>query len=245
MALRQWFEELPSTQLLAVERARAGEPHGTRVVAGTQSSGRGRLDHTWASPAGGLYMSVILEDTTPSGPALSLAIGAALQSTLFRRHSVPAQLRWPNDLVLVGPTGAERKLGGVLVDALVGRGGPRVVVGVGLNVRADPLTYPPGLRGRYAELSEFARPPPPLEELEVLVAEDIERVHRDLATADGRARWIGRGREILFGRGRLARIDSVLVGRIRDLGEDGALWVDGDSGAVAYHAGTLELEAAG
>ena len=51
---------LASTQERARELARAGAPHGTLVVAGVQTGGRGRLGRHWGSPEGGLWMSLVL-----------------------------------------------------------------------------------------------------------------------------------------------------------------------------------------
>jgi hypothetical protein len=53
-------EELSSTQERARALARSGTPHGTLVVAGVQTGGRGRLGRLWGSPAGGLWMSLVL-----------------------------------------------------------------------------------------------------------------------------------------------------------------------------------------
>ena len=53
-------QELASTQERARELARAGTPHGTLVVAGVQTGGRGRLGRHWGSPEGGLWMSLVL-----------------------------------------------------------------------------------------------------------------------------------------------------------------------------------------
>ena len=67
MELREYYDELPSTQQRAIVLARAGAPEGTHVVAGRQRRGRGRLDHTWSSPDGGLYLSTIVR--APRAPS--------------------------------------------------------------------------------------------------------------------------------------------------------------------------------
>ena len=55
------FDSLNSTSDKAKELAMKGYDHGTAVVAITQSEGRGRKDHSFFSPKGGLYMSIILK----------------------------------------------------------------------------------------------------------------------------------------------------------------------------------------
>src|SRR4030067_3754161 len=49
-----------STNDVARSLAEDGAGEGTAVLALEQSGGRGRLGRSWASPAGGLYLSVIL-----------------------------------------------------------------------------------------------------------------------------------------------------------------------------------------
>ena len=51
------YDSLDSTSDRAKELAMKGADHGTVVVAVTQTGGRGRKDHSFFSPEGGLYMS--------------------------------------------------------------------------------------------------------------------------------------------------------------------------------------------
>ena len=54
------YDSLDSTSDKAKELAMKGASGGTVVVAVTQTGGRGRKDHSFFSPEGGLYMSIIL-----------------------------------------------------------------------------------------------------------------------------------------------------------------------------------------
>ena len=106
------------------------------VVAEEQTAGRGRLSRSWASPPGaGLLFSMAL--STPAAPPhlslLPLLVGLAVAQQV-RRHGVPAQVKWPNDVVVIGAEGTVGKLGGVLLE----RTAEAVIVGVGLNVFAAP-----------------------------------------------------------------------------------------------------------
>ena len=51
------LESVGSTNEELMSRARAGAPHGMAIRARTQTAGRGRRSHNWASPDGGLYLS--------------------------------------------------------------------------------------------------------------------------------------------------------------------------------------------
>jgi BirA family biotin operon repressor/biotin-[acetyl-CoA-carboxylase] ligase len=128
----------PSTNALAVERARTGAAEGLVVVTEHQTAGRGRLDRTWETPPrAALTFSVVLRPTAPAGdwPWLPLLTGYAVARSL-REAGFDAGVKWPND-VLVG----DRKVAGILVERVDTATGPAAVVGIGLNVTttADEL----------------------------------------------------------------------------------------------------------
>jgi BirA family biotin operon repressor/biotin-[acetyl-CoA-carboxylase] ligase len=128
-----------STMTDAAALASRGEPHGTVVVAEEQTAGIGRHGHAWNSgPDGGLYLSIILRlHLAPADlPALTMALGLAVQKALDDLAGVCCDLRWPNDVLL-----NDRKLAGILVhstetDALI--------AGVGINV--NQTAFPDDLR---------------------------------------------------------------------------------------------------
>ena len=142
-------EAVASTNSLAATLAQEGAPHGTVIVADTQTAGRGRLGRQWHSPPGkNLYCSILLR-TTPAHeqqtPWLSwapliaaLAVGRAVQTVAGLKSSV----KWPND-ILAG----ERKLGGILCESgSLGTAQAFVVVGIGMNVNIRRDEFPDELR---------------------------------------------------------------------------------------------------
>lgn len=138
-------DELASTNSALSDAARTGAPDRSVLVAEHQSAGRGRLARSWVAPArSGLAFSVLLRPRVPQSRWgwLPLLAGVALCRTVTELGSIPAALKWPNDLLL--GTGM-RKAAGVLAEVAVGPSesaeGPAVVIGIGLNVslRADEL----------------------------------------------------------------------------------------------------------
>jgi len=120
------FDSIDSTQ-----RAAAGEPLGTVVVAGHQTAGQGRHGHSWHSEAGtGLYCSIVLEPM----PLLTLAIGLAAVDAIARVTGQVCDLRWPNDLMLGG-----KKTGGILAQMV----DSAAIAGIGINV--NQTSFPPHL----------------------------------------------------------------------------------------------------
>jgi BirA family transcriptional regulator, biotin operon repressor / biotin---[acetyl-CoA-carboxylase] ligase len=117
-----WFATLASTMI----EARREPLPGRIVIADTQTAGMGRHGRTWHSNAGqGLYVSFVLE--VAPVPVLTLALGLATAEAI----GTPADLRWPNDVLLNG-----RKCAGILAQGE----GTRVIAGIGINV--SQTTFP-------------------------------------------------------------------------------------------------------
>ncbi|MHB1000275.1 MAG: biotin--[acetyl-CoA-carboxylase] ligase [Armatimonadota bacterium] len=135
------YERIPSTSDLAVTLAEGGAPEGTVVIAGSQTSGRGRHGRVWSSPAGsGLYLSLILRPDKPFADlwqtAFVLAVAAC--ETAADLSGLPACIKWPNDILLNG-----RKICGILIEARKPGHDLRspVIAGIGINV--NTLEFPP------------------------------------------------------------------------------------------------------
>jgi BirA family biotin operon repressor/biotin-[acetyl-CoA-carboxylase] ligase len=122
-----------STNADLVVAAGRGAADRTVLIAERQTAGQGRRSRSWSSPAGGLYLSMLLrpEEVPPERRAwLTMLAGIALVRT-SRWAGADAVLKWPNDLLL-GP--GRGKGAGVLAEATSGG----VVLGIGLNI--TPLT---------------------------------------------------------------------------------------------------------
>ena len=143
-----YFEEVESTQNIARNLAAEGAPHGTAVIAETQSAGRGRMGRGWHSPAGvNLYTTIILRPRIPMAevPRLSLVAGVAAAEALEDVAPGIVQLKWPNDVWLNG-----RKAGGIIAEAVTDRMQrlDSVLLGIGLNLNLALDDVPSELRAR-------------------------------------------------------------------------------------------------
>ncbi len=144
------LDKVGSTQAVAKGLAAMGAPEGTTVVAKSQSSGQGRMGRAWLSPAGGLYMSIVLRPGTLPGTELITLIAATAVVRGLRNstHLVPT-IRWPNDVMVNG-----KKIAGVIAEAQTYRNEvTQVVVGVGVNCNA-PVSEAEGLSGDATSTSE-------------------------------------------------------------------------------------------
>jgi BirA family biotin operon repressor/biotin-[acetyl-CoA-carboxylase] ligase len=146
-----FFNTTGSTNDVALDLAAGGGHDGAIVMAGEQTSGRGRHGRYWFSPPGsGLYVSVVLRpgdarvDPQRATSLLTLAAGLALAEAIEAATGLRADIKWPNDLLV-----ARRKLAGILAESASSDLG-RIVLGFGLNVSAR--AYPRELGDRATSL---------------------------------------------------------------------------------------------
>jgi BirA family transcriptional regulator, biotin operon repressor / biotin---[acetyl-CoA-carboxylase] ligase len=147
MATRvHWLTSTGSTNDVAARLADAGAAEGTTVVARTQTSGRGRHGHMWLSPVdAGLYVSIVLRPSA-STTLLTLAAGVAIAEAVRTATGLPADIKWPNDIMI-----GSRKLAGILAEAAAQSGAVQyVILGIGLNLRA--AAYPAELAPRITSI---------------------------------------------------------------------------------------------
>ncbi len=242
MPPREYYPVLGSSQDRAIALARAGAVRGTRVIVGLQTAGRGRRGDRWASPEGGLYVSIVLGDSAPAQGLLPLALGASVAEALVTLAPVPIRLKWPNDLVVIGPNEIAGKLGGILVDRLARPDGIEVdVAGVGLNGRRPAAGWSVDGSLPPVALDELTDPPA-LDALEEAVANALERGHDAMRTETGRRAALASCRRLLWGVGRKVRVDGELAGRLNGVADDGALELSGLHGPVEVRAGHVAIE---
>ena len=128
--------EVASTQDML---AGSDHPHGAVAVVEHQTAGRGRSGRRWDdAQSTALLLSVLLR--APAGaelPQLSLVAGLAVAAAVENECSVPAMVKWPNDVLVEG-----RKVSGILLEA----SGSAVVCGIGINVNQSDDDLPPETR---------------------------------------------------------------------------------------------------
>ena len=127
-----YHPELGSTNDEALRLCESGVGNLTVVLADHQSAGRGRRGSAWTSdPGGGLLFSLILkpEYEPKYWSRLALATGLGIATVLRDQWNLPAEVKWPNDVMIEG-----KKCCGILVETR----GSRAVLGVGINVAASP-----------------------------------------------------------------------------------------------------------
>jgi BirA family biotin operon repressor/biotin-[acetyl-CoA-carboxylase] ligase len=242
---REFYGEIPSTQDRARELALAGAAEGTRVVALVQTKGRGRLDHRWASPPGGLYLSIVLRAPPEHVTWLPLALGARIADGLAAATRSDFRVKWPND-VLAGPDGGPfQKVAGILVDRLDTRWGTAEIAGIGVNVATPASAFPPEVRATATSLAVVAPPGPSITKVEQIVVQSALDAAAGLVGRENLATTRALCRRWLWGVGRPVTVDGVPAGDIVGLDEEGALLVRRATETTAIRAGEVRVEEPG
>lgn len=149
----QLYDTLESTNRTAKLLALEGAAHGTLVLAGGQTAGRGRLGRSFASPAGkGVYCSVVLRPPLPAANAQTATIGAAVAvcRAVQTLCGLELAIKWVNDLYYKG-----KKVCGILTEAGTDLESGQLewlVVGIGLNLTATAEDFPPELTAKAGSL---------------------------------------------------------------------------------------------
>jgi BirA family biotin operon repressor/biotin-[acetyl-CoA-carboxylase] ligase len=225
----EYHDSIDSTNRRARELAAEGREHVV-VVADEQTGGRGRLDRTWASPSGGVWLSVLVRPEVPAAHAPVYTLAAAVATTrAVREAGVAASIKWPNDVLVGG-----QKLAGILTE-MEGEADriEWLVVGIGLNANVDPADVP-------AEDATSIRAERGDVDRRVLSQRLVESFH-DLHT-DHESVLPG-WREYADTLGRRVRVetgDRTVEGEAIDVEFPGALEVDTGDGVETVAAGDCE-----
>lgn len=235
------FDEVDSTNAVAFRLAVDGAEHGELVVAERQTQGRGRRGRTWSSPAHlNLHASFVLRPELPPqrAPELTLLAAVAVAESL-RAAGAPADIKWPNDLLVGG-----RKIAGILTELSADPDRVQfVVLGIGVNLNAREEDFPPDLRAVATSVLEATGRPV---SRAAFTAELCRRLEEwlDLHAAEGfrpvRERWRALsatlGQEVLV-KSEYREIRGVAV----DIDDDGALRIrTGDGTEERVLAGDVE-----
>lgn len=232
-------ERCGSTQDVARERAAAGCPDRTAIIAHEMDDGCGTHGRAWHAPPGGLYLSLVLRHP-PRPELLTLALGNAVADVL-EVAGADARLKWVND-VLVG----DRKIAGMLVEAEGAGAVELAVAGIGINVQGSASDWPQPLRDGAVTLEDVLGAEPCMEDLESFLLDSIDGWLDRLAMNRGDdvvAAW--RARDAL--RGRRIGVDpdgdfcSKVVGVAAGITDAGHLRVETDDGEQVFATGSIVL----
>lgn len=236
----RYFDSVGSTNDVAAEWAEDGAVDYSLVIADEQLRGRGRAGRKWiTNPGSGLAFSLILRTSSQEDSILTslstrfVCLGTLAVNQILRDHySLPAQIKWPNDVLI-----NRRKVCGVLVEShWVGDQLSSVILGIGINIAThaipqdgaliypatsveQELDYPVNRITLLSQiLSEIIRWRPYLLDEIFLQTWEANLAFRD--------EWV----QVTVSSGCKQVLETSYVGRILGLKPDGALRLRTDSG---------------
>jgi BirA family biotin operon repressor/biotin-[acetyl-CoA-carboxylase] ligase len=238
-------EVVPSTSDLARQLIVAGESELPLAVwASRQTRGRGRGTHQWWSDPGSLTFTIALDPAAHAlriehEPRVALATAVAIIEAIVPLGLSQAPgIRWPNDIEV-----GDRKLGGILPERLETPLGPRLLIGIGLNVSSRLVDAPPEIQSLAASLVDLRPGPVPSGEVERLLhvilggfASVVDRLAHD--DPDLPARWA----ELDTLRDRRVQVDlgpRVVTGVCQGIDPEGALCLDTAEGPIRLFGGQV------
>ncbi len=225
----EWLDCVDSTNAELKRRASNGAASGTVLLAGCQTGGRGRLGRQFASPEGGIYLSVLLRPQTHLR-RLTAAAAAAVCRAVRSVCGVSPGVKWRNDLLLNG-----RKLCGILTElAFSASELDYAVLGIGLNCNTASEAFPPELRQTATSLRAELGHMVSLETLAEAMLRELHEMY--LALPGGAQAWMAEYAAACVTVGQRVRIlyaDQTREAFAEGLDADGGLLVREEDGSLA------------
>ena len=226
------FESLPSTNTELARLASEGAAEGLAIVADEQTAGRGRLQRDWSSPKGaGLYFSILLRPTfiQDRWPLITFMAALAVGDALNEASDIQTDIKWPNDLL-----SGERKICGILAEAIETPSGRAVIVGIGINL--SQAAFPAELTNVATSVAEASGRAAEREAILAALLRSLSRWYSLLSEPDGRekivAAWTSRSS---YATGKLVQVsngDEAWRGTTCGVEPDGALRLKTASGEL-------------
>lgn len=224
---------ITSTNDVLKQMAAQGAPHGTVLIAGHQTKGRGRLGRTFLSPQNvGIYLSVLLRPSCSAEQLMHLtcAAGNAACDAIESVAGIRPGIKWTNDIVC-----QKRKLAGILTEMVFGtmQKIDCAIIGIGINCNQSPGDFPEEIREIAGSLAMVSGKNIDRAAVAAAVIDAFAKMDADLlAEHDAiivqyRKNCITIGQDVSVVRG-----ESVRYGKALDVNENGCLIVAFQDGAV-------------
>ena len=108
---------------------------GMVIIAEEQTGGIGRMGRAWVSPAGGIWVTIILQPQIPIDRLfmLTLAASVSVARVVRKMYDIGALIKWPNDIII-----GDKKVAGILLE--LGAEGNKIdycLVGIGIDANVN------------------------------------------------------------------------------------------------------------
>ena len=222
----RYYEQVGSTNDIALNWIEEGGRDFSLVIANEQKSGRGRNGRSWQTPPdSALALSLLLIPNTHETKNISLFTGLgalALVTTLKEQYALNAEIKWPNDILISG-----KKVAGILVEAnWLGDEAQAIVLGMGINILSNAVPQKANLHFPATSLEDaLGKPVDRVEVLTGLLSALLE--WRPLL---GRREMVAAWDQHLAFRGKQVKVsrgdEQVIHGKVLGINQDGSLCLD-------------------
>ena len=147
------YNSIESTNKTAKGAAAFDAPHGTTIIAETQTLGSGRKKRPFYSPKGGIYMSIILNPARLPFENTNLVTAYAAVSVINavkKLTGISLGIKWSNDLYY-----ENKKVCGILTESAGDNDTGElswIVVGIGINFKVNTKSFPSECKDRAGSL---------------------------------------------------------------------------------------------
>ena len=146
------YKEVKSTNTVAKFLAMNGAENGSVVLSEKQTEARGRSGKAWASPIGGIWLSIIVKPKVDYSklPLITIATGVAVAKAIEKTGIKNAEIKWPNDILI-----HDKKVCGILTEAVTQFNTiDSVIIGVGIDANIDITDFPEELQDGTTTLAD-------------------------------------------------------------------------------------------
>ena len=196
------------------------------ILAETQTAGKGRNAKDWFSPKGGFCFSFILKNFSEDSNSLSL-LSAVIVCETMRAYDIPAQIKWPNDIIL-----KEKKLGGILIEKIQ----DNFIVGIGLNLNLNFSDFPIPLKDIVISSREFLH-----EDLEPepIAKEIIKGIAKERKTLEKIYQKYKEFSADLNKKVKISDGKETFTGKVTDIQSDGGIKIANETDEKVFYSGSL------
>ncbi|MCC7202633.1 MAG: biotin--[acetyl-CoA-carboxylase] ligase [Nitrospirae bacterium] len=238
-----FFDEVDSTNNVAMEKAGSGAAEGLVVLSEGQSHGKGRMGRTWVSPKYvNIYLSILFRpDLSPQySPVMTMMSAVSTARAITEVTGLRTQIKWPNDILI-----DRKKVSGILMEMNAEQERiNHIVAGIGINVNMKERDFPDGLRMPATSLAECLGKKVDRTDLLLMLIEILEEDYEELRNGGVMSifsRW-RKGCDILDRRIRVSLPGEEITGVAEDLTPEGGLVLNLDgSGKRIIYAGDVSI----
>lgn len=207
--------------------AEAGAPHGTLLLAESQTAGKGRGERRWiTNPGTAIAMSLIVRDLDlESEQWLRLFGWGALSITqALKKLGLDVEIKWPNDVLL-----ADKKIAGILINSRwIGEKVDYLVLGIGVNVTSESV--PEQVDFPATSVADVLGKPIDREDLLISILSSLETLLGEIVSDSFLEQWRGklayRNRDVVIN-----TPTGEISGKITGLSPEGELILTNDDGS--------------